>query len=202
VRTGSARIGGAPGADAELARRARFERIAAEVYEPLQRFLHRRADADDAADVLNDTLLVVWRRLDDVPDEALPWCYGVARRGLANQRRGNRRRLQLVGRATAQADPGSAGRLDPQHAVDAGEPELIAALDSLSDAEAEIVRLWAWEQLEPREIAIVLDTSANAVSVALARAKRKLAEQLDRQDRRDAGHLQDARSTNQEGDDR
>ena len=52
--------------------------FAAEVYEPLQRYLRRRAHADDAADALADTLLVVWRRLDDVPDDPLPWCYGAA----------------------------------------------------------------------------------------------------------------------------
>ena len=64
----------------------------------------------------------------------------------------------------------------------------------LSESEAEIVRMWAWEQLEPREIAIALDMTANAVSVALTRAKRKLAQHLDRQDRLlDRTHPQDNR---------
>jgi RNA polymerase sigma-70 factor (ECF subfamily) len=53
-------------------RRERFERVAGEVSEPLQRYLRRRAPAADAADALADTLLVVWRRLDDVPDDPLP----------------------------------------------------------------------------------------------------------------------------------
>jgi RNA polymerase sigma-70 factor (ECF subfamily) len=183
-------------------RRELFERLAAEVYEPLQRYLRRRAGRDDAADALAETLLVVWRRLDDVPDDPLPWCYGVARRCLANQRRSDTRRLRLVERAGTQLDRGAGHALDPQAAIEADDPALTAALELLSDSEAEVVRLWAWEQLEPREIAIVLDMTPNAVSVALTRAKRKLSERLARQDRAGAGHIQGAGSDGQEGGER
>lgn len=163
-------------ASIDAARRARFEAVAAEIYEPVQRYLHRRARAADADDVLSETLLVVWRRLDDVPDAPLPWCIGAARRCLANHRRGEQRRLRLVERTAAQPHPCGGG--DPQQVVEQGEPELSAAMVTLSDSEAEIVRLWAWERLEPREIATVLDTTPNAVSVALSRAKRKLADRI------------------------
>jgi RNA polymerase sigma-70 factor, ECF subfamily len=179
-------------------RRRRFERVAADVYEPLQRYLRRRAQPDDAADALADTLLVVWRRLDDVPDDPLPWCYGAARRCLANQRRGDARRLRLVQHAAAHLDTAAGLALDPQRASDKPDAALVAALDVLSDSEAEIVRLWAWEQLEPREIAIALDLTANAVSVALTRAKRKLAQQLERQDRLFAGQIQGADADDRE----
>jgi RNA polymerase sigma-70 factor, ECF subfamily len=177
-------------------RRARFEAVAAVLYEPLQRFLARRATPDDAADVLADVLLVVWRRLDDVPGDVLPWSYGVARRCLANHRRGAVRRLRLVERAASVPD--DTVTFDPQAAVESSEPELVAAIDELSESEREVVHLWAWERLEPREIAVVLDTTPNAVSVALSRAKRKLAERLDRQDHRDRGHLHGA-NTDQVG---
>jgi RNA polymerase sigma-70 factor (ECF subfamily) len=177
-------------------RRARFERVAADVYEPLQRYLRRRANAADAADVLADTLLVVWRRLEAVPDDPLPWCYGAARRCLANHRRGDERRLRLVDRVGARLDRHAGAQLDPQRVVDATDPELTSALRTLTDAELEIVRLWAWEQLEPREIAEALETTPNAVSVALARAKRKLGGELShrsaRQEPSTAGHLQSA----------
>ena len=179
-------------------RRERFERVAAEVYEPLQRYLRRRAHADDAADALADTLLVVWRRLDEVPDDPLPWSYGAARRCLANQRRGDARRLRLVQHAGAYIDVSAGPLLDPQHATETSDPALVAALEVLTDSEAEIVRLWAWEQLEPREIAIALEMTSNAVSVALTRAKRKLAQHLDRQDRPLNGHIQDAGTDDRE----
>ena len=78
--------------------RERFEAIAAEVVEPVRRFLARRTDPDTAEDVLAETLLVCWRRLDDVPEHALPWVYGVARNGLANIQRGDRRQVRLAAR--------------------------------------------------------------------------------------------------------
>ena len=158
----------------------RFEAVAADVYEPLQRYLRRRASADDAADVLADTLLTVWRRLDDVPtDDPLPWCYGVARRSLANHRRSRGRRERLTERVISHRLPGDDG--DPQHRIDRLDPTLAEAIGTLSPAEQETVHLWAWEQLEPREIAIVLDQTPNAVSVALSRARRKLARHLTSQ---------------------
>lgn len=176
------------------AREQRFEAVAQVVYEPLQRYLRRRGSADDAADVLAESLLTVWRRLDDVPaDDPLPWCYGVARRCLANHRRGNDRRDRLAERIVSHRLPLTDG--DPQRRIERIDPALDAALADLSLAEQEIVRLWAWEQLEPREIATVLDLTPNAVSVALSRSRRKLAERLvthePRQDPAVAGQVRD-----------
>ena len=68
---------------------------------PLLGYALRRTDnTDDAADVLAETFLAAWRRLDEVPagDEAKLWLYGTARRVLANHRRGERRRLALADR--------------------------------------------------------------------------------------------------------
>lgn len=162
----------------DLERRRRFEAVADEVYEPLQRFLRRRASYDDAEEVFGDALLTIWRRLDDVPpDAALPWCYGVARRALANKRRAASRHLRLVERLRSVSDP--APVTDP--AAVGEQPELAAALESLSDSDRELIRLWAWEELEPREIAVVLDTTANAVSLRLTRVKAKLANEMERQ---------------------
>lgn len=183
----------------DLARRELFERVATDVYEPLQRYLRRRARVDDAADALAETLLVVWRRLEEVPDDPLPWCYGVARRCLANQRRSDTRRMRLVQRAASQHDVVVGRAVDPQQAIESGDPALASAIELLTDAEAEVVRLWAFEQLEPRKIAVALDMTPNAVSVALTRAKRKLAEHLARQGRTDAGHIQGAGTDDRRG---
>lgn len=166
-------------------RRHRFETIAAEVSDPVQRYLRRRANADDADDAYSETLLTIWRRLDAVPDSAaLPWAYGIARKVLGNQRRSNTRRLRLVERAGATAPD--------QHVLGPGEgdefPEVREALARLPEGDQEVLALWAWEELEPREIAAVLDTTANAVSLRLRRAKAKLGDELERQSSTDAGH--------------
>jgi DNA-directed RNA polymerase specialized sigma24 family protein len=86
-----------------LARHQRFERVFAEVYGPLQRYVRRRAGATVVEDVVADTLLVLWRRLDVVPADAqLAWCYGAARRCLANHRRADERRGCLATRVASQ----------------------------------------------------------------------------------------------------
>ncbi len=159
--------------ESSLARRRRFEALAAEVYEPIQRYVRRRVDDHAADDVVSETLLTLWRRLDDVPAHAhLPWAYGVARRHIANHRRSTARRLRLVHRAQAEPPPA-------QSADTPLDPELDVALAALAESDRELLRLWAWEQLGPAEIAPVLGLSPNAVSIRLHRAKKKLAENLE-----------------------
>lgn len=166
-------------------RRQRFEAIANEVYEPLQRYLRRRVHRDRAEDVLSDVMLTVWRRLDDVPpDHALPWLYGIARNTLANERRGQRRHLRLIERLDAEPKQ----MVSPDHADTGPDPDLTDALERLSKDDREILRLWAWEQLEPREMAPVLDISVNAATLRLSRARTRLGEHLTRQNRSAAGH--------------
>jgi RNA polymerase sigma-70 factor (ECF subfamily) len=155
-------------------RRERFEALAPALVEPLRRFLARRTDPATADDVLAETLLVCWRRLDDVPDEALPWAYGVARNCLANAQRGVRRQERLAARI-AVVDPPSASTPGPG---EAGDADLTEALAALRDEDAELLRLWAWERLTPAEIAGVLDVTPNAAGIRLHRAREKLKEEL------------------------
>lgn len=159
-------------------RRQRFELLAAQVWEPVQRYLRRRCGADLADDVLGDVLLVLWRRLDDAPTGAeLPWAYTVARGCLANARRGEQRRSSLV------------SRLRRERVAEPPPPDdrVGAALVRLRPTDAEVLRLWAWEGLEARELATVLRCSAGAAASRLSRARAALREQL-RQDDAGAGH--------------
>jgi RNA polymerase sigma-70 factor (ECF subfamily) len=174
--------------DATTERIRQFERLAVEVYQPLQRYLLRRAPVAEAEDLLSETLLVIWRRLEAVPAAApLPWCYGVARRTLANYRRSTARRRRLVERMSSQPER----FVDDTDTSDIEDPEMFAAFHRLPDEDRELLRLWAWEVLEPREIAVVLETTPNAVSLHLKRAKQKLAEELLRQKSVGAGHMTD-----------
>jgi RNA polymerase sigma-70 factor (ECF subfamily) len=166
--------------DDAAARRRRFEDLVATTYEPLQRYLLRRTDRATADDVLGDVLLVLWRRLDDVPaDACLPWAYGVARGCLANTLRSAVRQERVVLRLSRERPPSD---IEPDEA-------LHAALDGLAESDRELLHLWAWERLAPRELAAVLGISANAASIRLHRAKQKLkAELLARKDGDEAGH--------------
>jgi RNA polymerase sigma-70 factor (ECF subfamily) len=151
-----------------------FEALARQLVDPLRRFLARRTDAETAEDVLADTLLVCWRRRDDIPDEPLPWAYGVARNCLANALRSGRRQERVAAKVAA---------VDPPQEVEPApgdrDDDLAEALAALPETDAELLRLWAWEQLTPAEIAEALEITANAASVRLHRAKEKLRAELD-----------------------
>jgi RNA polymerase sigma-70 factor, ECF subfamily len=162
--------------DAE--RRQRFEVLAHEVWAPVERYLARRAGPGEAEDLLAEVLLVLWRRLDDVPPEAgLPWAYKVAQGVLSNERRGQERRLKLLRRL----------RAEPPVALPDDDPPLREALARLRPNEQEVLRLWAWEGLEAKDIAVVLGITANAAAVRLSRAREALRNELGK-DPGSAGH--------------
>ena len=159
-------------------RRERFERMYAANFGPLLGYSIRRTpNTDDAADVVAETFLTAWRRLDDVPpgDEARLWLYGVARNVIANFRRGERRRYELSDRlrldlaAGYQDESGYTGEL-------AG---LRAAFAALAAADRELLSLVAWEGLDHGELSAVLGCSRNAVRIRLHRARSRLAAALE-----------------------
>lgn len=159
-------------------RRHRFEEIYAANHGAVLGYVLRRTDnSDDAADVIAETFLTAWRRLDDVPDggEARLWLYGVARRVLANHHRGKRRRTALADRL--RADLAVAYRPPEYTSELAG---IAAAFHSLPDADRELLALAAWEGLDTGQIAMVLGCSPNAVRIRRHRARRRLADQLAR----------------------
>jgi RNA polymerase sigma-70 factor (ECF subfamily) len=121
-------------------------------------------------------MTVAWRRLDAIPPDAeLPWLYGTARRVLANHRRAGGRLARLLDRLALGERAGDAGPL-----LAGVDPDLSAALSGLPPDDAEIMRLWAWEELAPREIAVVLGITPNAASIRLHRAKSRLRDRLER----------------------
>lgn len=141
--------------------------------------VRRVADPADAADVVAETFLVAWRRLDDVPvgDDARPWLFGVARRVLANHYRGERRRLALADRLRD-----SLQEAIPPPQVDGPSPVELA-LERLPDDDRELLRLLAWEELAREEIAVAMGLSRGAVRVRLHRARTRLRQAMQDLDR-------------------
>jgi RNA polymerase sigma-70 factor (ECF subfamily) len=140
-------------------------------------YFKRRTDSETAKDCAAETFLVAWRRIDEVPDDALPWLYGVARRVLANQRRSGGR----IGRLLAKL----AG-LSPDFPVNpetvvlrrAEEAELLDAVNRLRPADRELLLLATWEELPHAQIGEVLGCSAHAVDQRVHRAVGRLARAL------------------------
>lgn len=145
----------------------------------------RRAAAADAADVVADTFLVAWRRHDEMPDEpnTLPWLYGVARRVLANQRRSRDRRTRLHERLRVGFIEFDARE---DRADDTAEFRRVAtALNALSETDAELLRLTAWEGLSSTQLAAAMQLEPSAVRQRLRRARQRLRHRLAAADERD-----------------
>jgi RNA polymerase sigma-70 factor, ECF subfamily len=163
----------APGlADAE----ARLELIFRRHYGSVLAYVERRARSEVVDDIVADTFLVAWRRLDDVPTNALPWLLGVARRTLATHYRASRRNAAVLAKLQALRPAGSAEPLD----VGSSRAAATEALAMLSEKDREAVILVAWEELTPRDAAAVIGESAVTFRVRLHRAKRRLRSEIAR----------------------
>lgn len=159
---------------AESDRCEAFEKLFATHYRAVRGYVLRRGPPSLIEDVLAETFLVAWRRLDSVPDDPLPWLLGVARRVLSNQRRADSRRDALASRLQT-TTAGSASVWEPPAGISS---ELAAALGSLSEREREALLLVAWEGLKPERAARAAGCTAAAFRVRLHRARRRVAGQL------------------------
>ncbi len=163
----------------------RFEAIYQAHYAAVAAYSRRRAhDPVDAQDAVAETFTIAWRRRMELPEGegALPWLYGVARRVLANQRRGNRRRddLSVRLRGPEPEPPGVEAEL-----ISADERRtVLAALGRLRDNDQEILRLAVWEELPHREIAGIVGCSESSVAVRLHRARTRLGREIGKEERR------------------
>ena len=139
--------------------------------------LARVDDPDDAPDVVAETFLVAWRRLEEVPigpRERL-WLYGVARRVIANLHRSARRRTRLAERLAETLRTEIAAHPAPE-----GAPaEIVEAMAELGEENRELLLLVSWEGLSPAEAGRVLGISALAARSRLHRARRRLRAVLD-----------------------
>jgi len=151
----------------------RFRELFAAHFRTLLGYALRRVGSpEDAADIVAETMLVAWRRIDEVPVDgtARLYLYGVARRVLANHRRGQLRRDRLAERLRlqlAEVTPDPADWSDSAAAIR-------DCLAQLSDDDRELIMLTAWDGLDPREAAVVLGVPARTVRTRLHRARARL----------------------------
>jgi RNA polymerase sigma-70 factor (ECF subfamily) len=145
----------------------RFERLFRAHYGRVLAYARRRTSEAVADDVVAETFLIAWRRLESVPGAELPWLLAVARRVLANERRRGATQERLAQRVAAEpaADGASEGIADG---------ELSLALSQLGERDRELLMLLAWDGLSVAEAARVLGCSSVAARVRLHRARRRL----------------------------
>jgi RNA polymerase sigma-70 factor, ECF subfamily len=141
----------------------------------LDYFGRRVSDPEDAADLLGETLVVVWRRKNAVPRDSVHarmWLYGVARKVLATQRRSVARRLAL------------SDRLREEIAIVAQMPSptmthIRNVVHTLEEIDQEIIGLVYWEGFRLEEVAKILSIRPGTVRSRHARARARLRASLD-----------------------
>lgn len=159
--------------DNDASRTARFERLYDAQYSAVLAYALRRSSRTIAHDVVAETFLVAWRRLEEVPVDAAPWLYAVARRVLANERRAENRRAALADRLRAVRVP------DPVADARDDRGLLAAAFSKLREGDREVLALVAWEGLTTGQAAEAMGCAPTAMRVRLHRARRRLARALD-----------------------
>lgn len=136
-------------------------------------YLYRRVERRFVEDLAADVFAIAWRRRASVsPGEELAWLYRIAGNVVANHRRKQASRAAVI---AALRPAGSAPSAEDIAVADAS---LAVAWRALRPGDREVLALALVEDLAPADIAIALAISANAASIRLHRAKRKLGELL------------------------
>ena len=158
---------------------AKFRRLYDEHFVAIRSYCLRRLPVAEVNDAVAEVFLVVWRRIDDVPDgdDAPLWLYGIARNVVRNADRSTRRRARLQVRLRPFGQPTA---VDPETVVvrRSEDSEVLKELAKLRPVDQEILRLSIWEDLTNAEIAEVLAIDAHAVTMRLSRARNRLAGRL------------------------
>lgn len=145
----------------------RFSEIYEALYGRVHAYAARRVGRDVADEIAAETFTIAWRRFEAIPDEPLPWLYGVARHVVLRYRAG-------LARQAAARDALEHERPNATGALEEDDEALWTAWRELREADREVLALVAWEELAVAEAARVLGCSAPVFSVRLHRARRRL----------------------------
>lgn len=155
----------------------RFEELVDVHGDDIANYLRRRCfplPQADVADLVEETLIIVWRRLDELSEDALfPWTMGVARNVLRNAKRSGRRRIHYESSVRVQ------GAVAPAEEFVVANESIRSALMALGHREREVLTLHFWDGLSTQEIGVSLSISSRAAAVALSRAQQHLRSLMD-----------------------
>jgi RNA polymerase sigma-70 factor (ECF subfamily) len=144
-------------------------------YPKVAAYVRRRLGPAASDDAVADTFLAAWINLEQRPNDALLWLYGLARGAVSHHRR-RIARIERMGERAASLRP---MLITPDHSEIAGwQDPFSTSFDRLTETEREVLRVTAWEGLGASEGAVVLGCSVSAFKVRLHRARRHLRQLL------------------------
>jgi RNA polymerase sigma factor (sigma-70 family) len=157
-----------PGSFVELFRRH---------YPAIHGYLRRRVESEVAEDLAAQTFLEAFdarAKFDTSRGSAKPWLYAIATNLLRHHRRSEQRHLRALIRSGSPhvgIEPNAPPDL-PQHEL------LLQALRELRDDDRDVLLLFAWADLQYKEIAEALGVPIGTVRSRLNRARKHIKERL------------------------
>lgn len=138
------------------------------------RFAERRVNPSEAEDVASTVFMTAWRRFADMPEDARPWLFGIARNVIANQNRGGVRRRCLDVRMIEDFDA-----IGPPESADTdARLDLAHAWKSLTPRDRETLALVAFDGLTADQAASVVGCLRSTFAMRLGRARHRLQDAL------------------------
>ena len=140
-------------------------------------YCRTRLGADDAEEVVQDVMVKLFSRVERLRamEEPLPYLYRALRNALVDRLRSHKGRVQLDD-VTAQ---GLAAKPVEAHEAK-NELSLARAMEGLPEDLRELLELRYFEEMSVEQVAEVLEISAAATAMRLARARVKLKDELAR----------------------
>jgi RNA polymerase sigma-70 factor (ECF subfamily) len=163
-----------------LDRPERFEAVFDAHHRAVWGYLARRAGRDVADDLAGEVFTIAFARRESFDGErgtVRPWLFGIAANLLRTRRRSSVRSERAVERLISGRGPELVGGDPALLAEDRQDVAALArALQRISDADREILLLFAWDELTYDEIATLLGIPIGTVRSRLARARQRLRE--------------------------
>jgi RNA polymerase sigma-70 factor, ECF subfamily len=137
-------------------------------------FERRVSEPEDAADLLADTYLTAWRRIDAIPvdvEARRMWLFVTARNVLANSRRAGIRRADLAAQLRVHL------LTEPTHVdttVDEERRAVRDAVDRLPKSHRELVMLVHWDGFSIAEAALIVGLNPSTARSRYAGARARL----------------------------
>lgn len=136
-------------------------------------FARRVQPTHQAADLLGETLLIVWKRAASLPardEEIRPWMFGIARNVLLHHQRAAGRQRALADRLRSMLDMPS----QPGFVNDTVFEELHSALARLDELDRDIIGLVHWDGFTLVETSRILGMKEGTVRSRYHRARTTL----------------------------
>lgn len=155
-------------------RQEMFEQFFREHHLAAIRYAIRRGLVEsDAKEIAADALRVVWQKCQTIDESAIPFLYQTCRNLVQHVYRERLRRTQAENRARRHQEFATT-RTTPSDEAS----RLHDAVASLGDPGTEIIRLLYWDGLPAAQVAIITNSTEQAVWAQASRSRRKLAQIL------------------------